>query len=796
MPRFKVVLGWSLCAVICGVLYLSLAGPDPKQDTPTFPVAQTPPPSLPKIQAPEADPFCGIVLSSPVVTSTVPLPASTERMVAMLDRLRREAEANPMEYAYSSQDMIGYWKSELAEARLPAEVVNAQVQLALNRLRAGDSATALEEFEHAEQEAGRLGLDYSPRQIEQLRVLRALCYLRMGEQENCLTNHTSQSCLVPIQSGGVHQLPRGSRGAITLLEEHLERDGSDLTAIWLLNLAYMTLGEYPDQVPPSWRLPPRIFASEYDIKPFPDMAGATGLDVGGLAGGVVLEDFDQDGALDVMVSDWSLTGQLRVFRNAGDGTFTERTAEAGLAGLVGGLNMLQADYNNDGWPDVFIPRGAWLGAVGRHPNSLLRNNGDGTFTDVTEEVGLLSLHPTQTATWLDFDGDGWLDLFIGNESSSGRVHPCELYRNNGGTSFTECAKASGVAVVEFVKGVTSGDYDNDGRPDLFLSVMGGMNMLLRNDGPAPDGAGWRFHDEAERAGVRAPMNSFPTWFFDFDNDGWLDLFVSDYGTGGAAAVVADYLDQPVRQERARLYRNRGDGTFEDVSEEAGVDHILLAMGANYGDLDNDGWLDFYVGTGEPSLSTVIPNRMFRNDGGRRFQDVTTAGGFGHIQKGHGVAFGDLDNDGDQDVYIKMGGAYSGDSYRCSLFQNPGHGNHWVTLKLEGVDSNRSAVGARIRLVVDTPSGERSIYKTVGSGGSFGASPMRQEIGLGPATALRQVEVRWPATGETQQVTGVAMDGFYRIREGDPKAVGGGEGFSLGATEALHEPAASQLQMNN
>ena len=171
------------------------------------------------------------------------------------------------------------------------------------------------------------------------------------------------------------------------------------------------------------------------------------------------------------------------------------------------------------------------------------------------------------------------------------------------------------------------------------------------------------------------------------------------------------------------------------------------MGANFGDLDNDGWLDFYLGTGDPSLSTLIPNRMFRNADGKFFQDVTTSGGFGHIQKGHGISFADFDNDGDQDIYEVMGGAYAGDNYRNVLFLNPGHGNHWITLKLEGIRSNRAAMGARIRVTVQTAQGERSIYKTVSTGGSFGASPLRQEIGLGQAKAIRSVEIFWPTHRE-------------------------------------------------
>jgi hypothetical protein len=190
------------------------------------------------------------------------------------------------------------------------------------------------------------------------------------------------------------------------------------------------------------------------------------------------------------------------------------------------------------------------------------------------------------------------------------------------------------------------------------------------------------------------------------------------------------------------------------------------MGCNFGDLDNDGWLDFYVGTGAPDLKVLVPNRMFHNDGGRRFRDVTTSGGFGQLQKGHGIAFGDINNDGTQDVYSVVGGAVEGDTFHHQLFANPGHGNNWLKLKLEGVRTNRAAIGARIKVVVNTGDGQRAIHRTVGSGGSFGASPMRQEIGLGGAQAIEHVEVFWPVTGETHRFTNLETNRFYHIREGD------------------------------
>jgi hypothetical protein len=696
----------------------------------------------------------------------------TRRMAARLAELARQVRAE--DSTFFSDRRVGMMRKRVAEAPDSLARLDQRLLLAGELLRAGQSEEALKELEETEALARREGRALPPAARVNFETQRALCHLRIAEQQNCQHHHNPESCLFPIRGGGVHQLTGGSRAAADILAALLETNPNDLRARWLLNVAHMTLGEYPDKVTVRWLMPPRLFESQYDIKRFPNVAGALGLEAEGLAGGAIVEDFDGDGFLDVATSSWGLADQLRLFRNNGNGTFTERTREAGIAGIVGGLNMVQTDYNNDGRPDIFVLRGGWWDNVGNFPNSLLRNNGDGTFDDVTEEAGMLSFHPTQTATWFDFDGDGWLDVFIGNESRPNAPHPCELYRNNGNGTFTECAARFGMAVTAYVKGVTSGDFNNDGRPDLYLSIRGGPNRLYRNDGPTQPGGtaadGWRFTDVAAQAGVTQPEYSFPTWFFDFDNDGWQDIFVAGYAIRNVGDIAADYLGQPHPAELPRLYRNNGDGTFADVTEAMGLKRVLYAMGSNFGDLDNDGWPDFYLGTGDPDLGTLIPNLMFRNDAGRRFQDVTAAGGFGHLQKGHGVAFADLDNDGDQDVYIDIGGAYPTDKFRNALFLNPGHGNHWLKLGFEGVKSNRPGIGVRIRAEVDTPQGPRSIYKTAGTGGSFGTVPLRQELGLGAAAVVRLLEVTWPATGKKQAFRDIPADRCYRIREDAPTPV--------------------------
>ncbi|MCF3649467.1 CRTAC1 family protein [Synoicihabitans lomoniglobus] len=701
------------------------------------------------------------------LTLSAAQPESTRRMVERLANLDIQLDGATTQFF--PHIAVPLLEKQLAEAVSDRDRFPLMMPYAQALLNDGQSEAALAQIEEFGSMIGRSGVSLPREQIIQLLELKALTELRIGEQTNCLLHHNADSCLLPLQGGGIHQDQAGSRAAISTLNQILNMAPSPYSA-WLLNIAHMTVGEYPQNVPSRWAIPERVFASDYDIKRFPDIAGSLGLAVDDLSGGLVMEDFDRDGWLDLMVSAWGFDGQLRYFHNNGDGSFTELTDTAGLTGLFGGLNMIHGDIDNDGFMDVLVLRGAWLAKDGRFPNSLLRNNGDNTFTDVTEAAGLLEGHSTQTATWFDFNGDGWLDIFIGNESVPGdpEFDACQLFRNNQDGTFTDIAATSGVAIVDWVKGVTSGDFNNDGRPDLYVSSLTGPNRLLRNDGPASPGdlkSDWIFTDVTKTAGVADPQKSFPCWFFDYNNDGWLDLFVTGYSIRNAGDILADLLGSKTAGERARLYRNNGDGTFTDASAEAGLDQILHMMGGNFGDLDNDGWLDFYVGTGDPHLGTIIPNRMFRGHDGTGFQDVTTSGGFGQLQKGHAIAFGDLNHDGAQDVYAVVGGAFSGDHYPNQLFANPGHGNHWIKLQLEGVQSNRPGVGSRIKVVVQTPSVERAIHRVVSSGGSFGATSFRQEIGLGDATAVKRVEIFWPTTGKTQVFTGLALDQEFVIREG-------------------------------
>jgi len=677
---------------------------------------------------------------------------------------------------FISPDSIAAAERFVAEPGQGSAAFPFRLLLASAKLQAGDARQAALELESL-----RADLAAAPEAVTpslRRRVLRALAaaWLRVGEQENCILHHGTDSCLLPISPAGQHVEREGSRQALAVLQQILGERPDDLEARWLLNVAAMTLGEWPDGVPAEWRVPASAFASEGPVARFRDVAAACGLAERQHAGGLCLEDFDGDGRLDLLTSDFDPDAPLRLYHNAGDGRFTERSAEAGLDGLTGGLNLVHGDVDNDGSADVLVLRSAGTPTLARDwPLTLLLGDGRGAFRDATSAAGLQERFSTRAAALADYDGDGWLDLFVGNECTESVRRVCRLYRNTGDGRFEEVGAAAGLDLRAQVEGCAWGDADDDGDPDLVVTCRTGPPLLFRND------AG-RFTEVAQQAGVIGPARSAGCWWFDYDNDGHLDLFIAGYRLGMTAAVCADYLGAEARDVTPRLYRNRGDGRFEDLTQQAGLMRVLPALGCNFGDLDNDGWSDLYLGTGEPDLCAIYPNRLFRNDGGRRFLDVTTAAGMGHLQKGAALAFGDLDADGDQDVVEIMGGLLAGDTFHRVLFENPGGGGRWVTLVLEGVRANRSAIGARLRVTVRRADGStRDIHHLVGTGGSYGSQSLQAELGLGDATAIEALEILWPGSGTRQSVTGgaVALDSCWRLVEGQEPVRLERRAFALG-----------------
>ena len=602
------------------------------------------------------------------------------------------------------------------------------------------------------EEARRIAIEQVPSGLLQMEEALGIAHLHKAGIENGAFARPGDVCLLTGRPG--RALPRTADAdkAIEYFQRYLGQKPDELEVRWLLNVANMMIGRYPDGVPSKFVIPPAALQSAEDIGRFRDVAPDAGLTTFAAAGGAIVEDFRNTGRFDVATSTADKCGAMSMMGNNGNGTFSDRTREAGLQSQLGGLNTIQGDYDNDGCPDILILRGGWEELPQR--KSLLRNSCTGTFTDVTAAAGLASpATATQTAVWTDIDNDGFLDLFVGNESA-----PAQLFRNKRNGTFEDIGGKAGVDRTAYTKGVAAVDYDNDRYPDLYVSNYGSPNFLYHNN---RDGT---FTELSAAARVPGTPQGFATWFFDYDNDGWEDLFVTSY-VASLDEMVRGYLGMPHNGTTMKLYRNLGDGTFRDVSTAAGLNRVLMPMGANFGDIDNDGFLDMYLGTGNPSYGALAGSVLLRNKEGRGFVDVTASSGTGELHRGHGVAFADMDNDGDQDIVFEVGGMTQADRHAIRLFENPGQGNDWIALKLAGVKSNRTAVGARIKVTVEDAKGQRrAIQRTVGTGGSFGTSPLVQHIGLGKSARALALDIWWPTTNTRQHFAGVEKNQWLRIEE--------------------------------
>ncbi|MFO0908683.1 MAG: CRTAC1 family protein [Isosphaeraceae bacterium] len=660
------------------------------------------------------------------------------------------------------------------EAVLPTEQAAYVGQLlrtlGLLQFYAGQYDRASASFEEARALAAAQGASW--RVVGELTVLKGIVALRRGEEENCIGCLGPSSCIFPLAPSAVHTRPSGSREAVGFFRSYLDQVPGDLRVRWMLNLACMTLGEYPAKVPPAQLIPLPVSKSSVKLPRYENVALAVGLTVRGTnqAGGSIFDDFNGDGRPDLLTTSLDVDRGPSLFVNNGDGTFVDRTAEAKIQDQVYALNLARADFDNDGDLDVVLLRGGWESPMRM---SLLRNNGKGSFDDVTLTAGLNEPVSSETAGWADYDNDGDVDLFVGAEwlppygRSPGFTpdphNHSRLYRNNGDGTFTDVAEKAGLVNEQCAKGCAWGDYDDDGRPDLYISNMTGPGRLYHNEG---DGT---FRDRAADLGVTGPNKGFACWWFDYDNDGRIDLFVNDY-MFTLSEMVAHELGRPTeRKSRPRLYRNLGPDGFAEVSREVGLDSPQVPMGCNFGDIDNDGFLDFYLGTGVMSFEYLVPNRLFHNVEGKRFEDVTIATGTGHLQKGHGVSFADYDDDGDLDLFCEAGGGVPGDRAYNLLFQNPTRGRHALKVRLVGKTSNRSALGAKIKVTATGPDGtSRVVHRTVGHNGSFGGNSLEEVIGLGGATQISALEVTWPTSKTTQTFRDLPADRAVVVTEGDPK----------------------------
>jgi enediyne biosynthesis protein E4 len=491
--------------------------------------------------------------------------------------------------------------------------------------------------------------------------------------------------------------------------------------------------------------------------------------------GVCVSDYDGDGWQDIYFVntrdryDRGIKVQNALYHNNGDGTFTDVTDKAGVPGTGFGLGCVWGDYDNDGHPDLFVTQ------YGR--NVLYHNNGDGTFTDVTDKAGVAGMdfgtYFHSGAVFFDYDRDGKLDLYVGSYVAfppdaqrycklGGVVSSCPpsaypgspsiLYHNNGDGTFTNVTKQAGMYQPNGKNlAVGVGDYDNDGWPDLFVANDGISAYLYHNEHNGT------FKEEGSMTGMAftsagLTMAAMCISLGDYDNDGWLDLFISDF-----------------QGSSDHIWKN-DHGDFDEVSDSVGLTvptRNILGFGGGFFDYDNDGWLDLFVANGHvyPEIEKVLPevhykqiNSLFHNDGHGKFIDVTKNAGEGftvpHI--GRGVAFADFDNDGFMDVVVA-----NNNDPPLLLHNSGGNGNHFVSFKLIGTKSNRDAIGARLKITA----GGMNQIREVQSGGSYMSQhDLRAQFGLGQASKVDKLEISWPS-GMKQTFADIPADQFYSIEEG-------------------------------
>lgn len=661
----------------------------------------------------------------------------------------------------------------------PEREVRNRILRGWYRLRFGDFEGAVADLERAE----ALAVAEVPAWRQRAREMLAVVWMRQAETQNCIINGSGHACVIPFNEHGTHDDPTGMARAEAVLARVLREDQpTAFTPRWLYNVTFMARGLWPDGVEPAWRLGEDFLVSEVPFPAWTNVAPDVGIHATSLAGGSALNDVDGDGLLDLVVSSMEPEVGMELFLNTGDGRFCEATAAAGLSGITGVLDFKMADYDNDGDLDIFAPRAGWLSLQGSVRPSLLRNDGRGRFEDVAVVAGVSDARfdgPTQVAAWGDVDNDGWLDLFVGREDDDvlpGGRRVSSLYINQRDGTFVDVAFAAGVAASGFVKGASFLDADEDGFLDLYVSAMRGEDHFYHNNGDLT------FTDRAQAAGVLKPRESFSSAALDYNQDGHLDLLVAAFPNryDGGGPLDATYFQSmeaylvdaaggsldALGAETAHLYAGDGAGGFRDVTVEVGLDDGHATMGMSVDDLNMDGFPDLYFATGAPEYDALEPNTAYVNDGGLRFHDVTVDMRTGQIQKGHGVSFGDVDEDGDLDLYVKMGGAFRSDPSPSALFLNPTNAldtrtRHAVTLQLEGVTVNRSAIGARVRIV--TP--ERTFHHLVGETGSFGGNSLQVEAALGASTSITRIEVQWPGA-ELETVTGVPLDAVISLRQGE------------------------------
>ncbi|MGH9672287.1 MAG: FG-GAP-like repeat-containing protein [Bryobacteraceae bacterium] len=526
---------------------------------------------------------------------------------------------------------------------------------------------------------------------------------------------------------------------------------------WLLKTALEGWKDQPPAMPEAARFPAADPPAGEPLFSFTDIAPRLGLDRKDGNGTSAWGDYDGDGRLDLLLAGSGTF--VALYRNEG-AKFREVTVETGLARVPSSYSLNFVDYDNDGRPDIYLTYNGWNGPM---PNRLLRNTG-GRFEDVSKKSGAADEGDGFVSLWGDLDNDGHLDIVIANGVLKDGSTP-QVYRNNGDGTFTNRTREAGIVEPAHYGaiGAALGDYDRDGDLDIFFNGLGNApNRLYRNEG------GFRFIDVTAKAGVsQPPHNGFVAFLVDYNNDAWPDLLTTSLAPWDAVVEGLTKLFRvpdrgSLHPDAPRLYRNNRDGSFTDATWEARLHYPMGVMGAGVADLDNDGRMDLYFGTGDPQLSRLEPNRFFRNNGDGTFRDLTAQTGFarpGH--KGHGVTFIDIDEDGDLDVYAQLGGHYPGDHVENAFYRNNwGNRGNWLQVDLVPARGNRHAIGTTLVLT----SGDLVQHREVKGSEGFGATgPFRQHFGLGDRKTADSFEITWPGGGG-QRLDGIAANRKITVRQ--------------------------------
>jgi tetratricopeptide (TPR) repeat protein len=546
-----------------------------------------------------------------------------------------------------------------------------------------------------------------------------------------------------FRAGRLEEAARAASGSLAI------NPGNQRARGWLWLTAHK-MGGYPDYIPPRHHMELKVGFEKPTVE-FEDIAAKIGLDKTSGGRGIAVFDYNNDGLLDVVIA--CAYGGCNLYRNNGDGTFTDVSVESGLDTAVNIFVVIAGDYNNDGYVDLFMGRLGWIPGEGQ----LYRNNGDGTFTDVTAEAGLKMWGPVFSASWVDYDLDGNLDLFVPANTGGmfDRKTPNRLFHNNGDGTFTDVTKTAGLFTRWPTIGSAWGDYNEDGYPDLFLSNGVGQSQLYRNNGNGT------FSDVSSEAGVDGTcMGTVCTWC-DYNNDGRLDLLQFIWSDHEDVLHTLRHGKGPLSGTPARIYHNNGDGTFTRRDRDIGLTGCWGTMSANVGDFNNDGYLDLALGNGSPKMDRLEPAALLEYDG-TRFHNVTFAAGLPFIVKGHGCTMADLFGDGRLSVLLGSGGAYPGDLLTTRVFCPKRLPGNYLNVRLRGVKSNCSAIGARVILTA----GARQQYREISGGCNFGCLPLEQHFGLNDLEKIESVQVRWPS-GLLQKFTDLPVNQTLLFIEGEP-----------------------------